>query len=151
MQLFIHRFTFYLILRFDIIFIFVSLLQDLDDIYANTYIPGTLTKHKLETLGTSDAVKESRQNYLTNQKKEKGKYTHANFKLYSVLYIACEKEIYFSFLFILEKFMIKKRNKKVYSYSLHVFCMYICLHNNHFTLNCHKFTFRNILRVLHLH
>lgn len=65
------------------LFIFVSLLQDSDDIYANTYIPGTLTKHKFETLGTSDAVKESRQNYLTNQKKEKGKY-------------ACEFQITFS-------------------------------------------------------
>lgn len=52
-----------------------SFLQDSDDIYTKSYIPGTLTKHKFETLGTRDAVKNSRQNYLTNQKKEQGKHT----------------------------------------------------------------------------
>lgn len=50
------------------------LLQDTDDIYSQSYIPGTLTKHKFETLGTRDAVKDTRQNYLTNQKKEQGKW-----------------------------------------------------------------------------
>ncbi len=60
-----------------LIFIFnfnFFLLQDTEDIYSQSYIPGTLTKHKFETLGTRDAVKDTRQNYLTNQKKEQGKW-----------------------------------------------------------------------------
>lgn len=60
--------------KFDFISDILPLLslQDSDDIYSKSYIPGTLTKHKFETLGTRDAVKESRQNYLSNQKKEQG-------------------------------------------------------------------------------
>lgn len=57
-----------------ILFLLSCSLQDSDDIYSKSYIPGTLTKYKFETLGTHDAVKESRQNYLSNQKKEQGKH-----------------------------------------------------------------------------
>ncbi|KAG4070746.1 hypothetical protein HA402_010972 [Bradysia odoriphaga] len=58
-------------------------MKDSDDIFSKSYIPGTLTKHKFETLGTRDAVKDSRQNYLSNQKKEQALAAdHAN-KMYS--------------------------------------------------------------------
>lgn len=43
-----------------------------DDIFSKSNIPGILTKHKFTTLGTHDAVKESRRSYLMNQQQRQG-------------------------------------------------------------------------------
>lgn len=44
-----------------------------EDIFARSYTPGSLTKHKFNTLGTHEAVKESRRTYQTNQQQKQGR------------------------------------------------------------------------------
>lgn len=102
------------------------MLQDSDDIFSHSYIPGTLTNHKYETLGTRDAVKDSRQHYLLNQKKEQG--THRNNvrdRMHG------RNKIYFHFyvVFVLP-IRVYYKQKIVFVFA------YIII-----TLNCHKFTF----------
>lgn len=43
-----------------------------EDVFSKSYIPGTLTKHKLNTLGTHTAVKESRHRFLTHEQQKQG-------------------------------------------------------------------------------
>lgn len=49
----------------------VSINDDAESLYSRYNIPGTLTQHKFEELGTHDAVKQSRKNLITNQKQNK--------------------------------------------------------------------------------
>lgn len=70
------------------------MFQDPDDIYSQSYIPGTLTNHKIATLSTRDAVKDSRQQFLLNEKKKKGTRIKITFE------IACEEEIIFFLIFM---------------------------------------------------
>lgn len=63
--------------------------------YTEDDIPGTLTKHKWKTLGTPDAVKQSRISYQMNQQKKQGKIINAAHKNYIFVEeegdIICEK------------------------------------------------------------
>lgn len=76
-----------------------------EDIYSKSYIPGTFTKHKFNTLGTHTAVKESRHRFMTSEQQKQGKHINHSVKsrciggfseyFYRsvVEYLACNKRI----------------------------------------------------------
>ncbi|XP_055848101.1 uncharacterized protein LOC129913438 [Episyrphus balteatus] len=49
----------------------VSISDDTESLYSRYNIPGTLTQHKFEELGTHDAVKQSRKTHITNHMQNK--------------------------------------------------------------------------------
>ena len=54
-------------------FCFFTLLQDTDNIFSRYYVPGTLTRHKQEELGTPEAALAARRSHYVKQKQQKGK------------------------------------------------------------------------------
>lgn len=61
-----------------------------EDIFARSYTPGSLTKHKFNTLGTHEAVKESRRTYQTNQQQKQGRSVEQKFFVFIHLSSLCE-------------------------------------------------------------
>lgn len=49
---------------------FIIYFQDIEDISSKSYVSGSLTQHKMETLGTHEAVRQARQRHLSNKQKE---------------------------------------------------------------------------------
>ncbi|CAD7079418.1 unnamed protein product [Hermetia illucens] len=45
-----------------------NIVDQTSNVFSQPYIPGTMTSHKHETLGTHEAVKQSRKNYITNHR-----------------------------------------------------------------------------------
>lgn len=52
---------------FDTLYLF---FQDIEDLSPKSYGSGSLTQHKMATLGTHEAVRQARHRHLTNKQRE---------------------------------------------------------------------------------